>query len=292
MGATLGVQGMEIDVRGKDVGELERLLGLFEAGKLSGALTVARLLLVSRDVPSIERWLLARVATCNGVRNELLHLIEQHRHGCQCVAALREGHAAEGGRQRTLGAAPPLAAPEAGTPDRTALAEGATRELVERFDAWGLLGSDRRTLGLGCGPGRMQAALSPRVALAAGVDPSPELVARARWCCSRLPNTRHDVADSTDLSIFDDASFQLLYAVDPVSSIVSSCDDRVKSTLAEVARVLAPGGDFVIVEPVPRPAQAGDVERWAREHGLEQLASEDEPLRYRGGVSYRMRRRA
>jgi SAM-dependent methyltransferase len=287
---------MDIDVRGKHLGELERLLGLFEAGKLSGALTVARLLLVSRDVPSIERWLLERVATGSGVRTELLHLIEQHRHGCQCVAALREGHGAEGGRERTLGAAPPLAARDATAADRAALAESATRELVERFEAWGLLGRERRTLQLGCGAGRMQAALSPRVALAAGADASPELIARARWCCSRLPNTRHEVADSHDLSVFADGSFQLVYALDPAPSIVVSGDARVTSTLAEVARVLAPGGGFVIVEPASRSSEpdaaAGDLEHRARAHGLERVVSEDGPLRHRDGVSYRMRRLA
>jgi SAM-dependent methyltransferase len=287
---------MEIDVRGKDLGELERLLGLFEAGKLSGALTVARLLLVSRDVPSIERWLLARVATGSGVRSELLHLIEQHRHGCQCVAALREGHGAEGGRERALGAAPPLAAREATAADRAALGESATRELVERFEAWGLLGRESRTLELGCGAGRMQAALSPRVALAAGVDASPELIARARWCCSRLANTRHEVAHSHDLSVFDDGSFELLYAVNPAPSIIGSDDGPVTSTLAEVARVLAAGGNLVIVEPGSRSsgpdAASGDLEHRARAHGLERVVSEDVPLRYRDGVSYRMRRLA
>jgi SAM-dependent methyltransferase len=287
---------MEIDVRGKELGELERLLGLFEAGKLSGALTVARLLLVSRDVPSVERWLLERVPTGSGGRSELLHLIEQHRHGCQCVAALREGHGADGGRERTLEAAPPPAARDAGTSARVAFAEGATRELVERFEAWSLLGPGRRTLGLGCGAGRMQAALSPRVALAAGVDPSPELIARARWCCSRLPNTRHEVADNHDLSLFDDASFQLLYAVAPEPSILGSRDVRVTPLFAEVARVLAPGGEFVIVEPAPLASEGGtavgDVERQARDHGLEPIASEEAPLRHRAGVSYRMRRGA
>jgi SAM-dependent methyltransferase len=284
---------MDIDVRGKDLGELERLLGLFESGKLSGALTIARLLLVSRDVPSIERWLLERVAS-GGVRSELLHLIEQHRHGCQCVAALREGHGAEGERKRTLGAAPPLAAREAAPADRAARGGSATRELVEQFEAWGLLGRERRTLELGCGTGRMQAALSPRVALAAGVDASPERIARARWCCSRLPNTRHEVADSHDLSAFDDGSFQLLYAVDPAPSIVGSGDARVTSMLAEVARLLAPGGGFVIIEPSSRSPEADalavDLERRARAHGLERVVSEDGPLRHRDGVSYRMRR--
>lgn len=287
---------MEIGVRGKDLGELERLLGLFESGKLSGALTVARLLLVSRDVASIERWLLERVATCGVVRTELLHLIERHRHGCQCVATLRERQVAEVARERSLAPAPAVAPLDGGSTARVVPVAGAPRELVERFEGWGLLGRERRTLGLGCGAGRMQAALSPRVALAAGVDMSPELIARARWCCSRLPNTRHEVAANDDLSVFGAASFELLYAIDPLPSIVASSDARVTNTFAEAARVLAPQGEFVIVEPAPQScegaAAAGAVARRAREHGFELVASEAQPLPDRDGVSYRMRRHA
>jgi SAM-dependent methyltransferase len=276
---------MEIGVRGKDLGELERLLGLFESGKLSGALTVARLLLVSRDVASIERWLLERVATCSGARNELLHLIEQHRHGCQSVAALWEGHGAEPGRERALGATPPLTACPARAQDARARAGAATRELVERFEAWGLLGRERSTLELCCGAGRMQAALSPRVALAAGVDASPELIARARWCCSRLPNTRHEVGEAHDLSFFGVATFQVVYAVDPFASVAAG-DARVTHTFAEVARVLAPRGEFVVVEAAreassERSPAAGDVELRARCHGLELIARDSMSLRMR-----------
>src|SRR5437588_140869 len=39
----------------------------------------------------------------------------------------------------------------------------ATREIVELLDRWGVLGADRRTLEIGCGIGRLQAALAPRV---------------------------------------------------------------------------------------------------------------------------------
>jgi hypothetical protein len=281
---------MEIGVREKDLGELERLLGLFEAGKLSGPLTVARLLLVSRDVASIERWLAGRVATGSGGRHALLHLIEQHRHGCQCVAALREGHVAEGGR--VLGAVPAVAGRDAGALDRVELEQRGTQEIVERFDAWGLLGPERKTLELGCGAGRLQAALWPRVALAAGVDSSTDLIARARWCLARLPNTRHEVGSGADLSSFDDASLQLVYAVDSLPALASS-DGRVTSTFAEVSRVLAPAGDFVILESSSRdegPADAGDVERLARGHGLEVVASGERPFRFRDGVTYRLRR--
>jgi SAM-dependent methyltransferase len=143
------------------------------------------------------------------------------------------------------------------------------------------------------------------VALAAGVDASPEWIARARWCSSRLPNTCHEVAEGHDLSAFDDASFQLVYAVDPSPSLVSSRDARVKRLFAEVARVLAPSGAFVIVEPAPRPSArdasreleaagelgAGDLERRALDHGFELVAKDERPFRHPDAVCYRMRRR-
>ena len=48
----------------------------------------------------------------------------------------------------------------------------ATREVVDLLQRWDLLGADRRTLEIGCGIGRMQAALAPRVAEAHGIEPA------------------------------------------------------------------------------------------------------------------------
>ena len=284
--ATLGVRGMEIGLRGKDLGELERLLRLFEAGELSGALTVARLLLVSRDVASIERWLKGRVAT--EARNELLHLIEQHRHGCQCVAALREGHLA--GAERALGAAPGGAVVD---PAALARTERATRELVERFDAWGLLGARQRTLEIGCGAGRLQTALSPKVALAAGVDASPAMVARARWCCSRLPNAHHEVGHGSNLAAFGDASFQLVYAMDGFPVDGGAGDAHVTSPLAEAARVLAPAGELVFLVRSSRAGfDASYVTGSAHGQGLDVIAKGERTFHEWDGVTYRLKRRA
>ena len=316
---------MESGLRGKNLGELERLLRLFEAGELSGPLTVARLLLVSRDVASIERWLEGRLPT--PARDQLLHLIEQHRHGCQCVAALRETHLAVARGDRVLGAAP---GPAAGGPEALAkaeLVERATRELVERFGAWGLLGPDRSVLEIGCGAGRLQAALSPKVALAAGVDASAAMVARARWCCSRLPNTRHEVGRGSNLAAFGDAAFQLVFAVDgflsgdPVSAHAVSKDPASRqpapsdtapadfsdtaadvvfaglgaeraASLAEAARVLSPGGELVfqVRSPDAVPARE-DVLRLARQHGFDVSMDGERAFQWWHGSTYRLKRR-
>lgn len=295
---------MEMSLRGKDLGELERLLRLFEAGELSGALTVARLLLVSRDVASIERWLEGRVAT--DARDALLHLIEQHRHGCQCVAALREVRTGGARGERTLAAAPGGSVGDAEALARAERVERATRELVERFEAWGLLGTRRRTLELGCGAGRLQAALSSRVALAAGVDASPEMVARARWCCSRLSNTRHEVGHGSDLTAFGDATFQLVFAVDAFPGVgperrAGTERGRAPNPFAEAARVLAPGGALVFQLRSPpagspdagqdvRQGTGQDVMRLAESQGLELVATGERAFECWDGLTYRLRR--
>lgn len=305
---------MEIAEPGKNRGELERLLGLFEAGELSGPLTVARLLLVTRDVPCIERWLEERVASGACVPHELLRLLERHRHGCQRVAGLaalfecRQSRVA-GGRSGGLAVRDLRAAPhpseraraeveeeESGALDALAdaeLLERAIREIVERLDAWGLLGRARATLELGCCGGGMQAALAPHVGLAAGVDAAPEMVAHARALCSRLGNTRHEVSHSSERTPFADASFDLVFTVDSFPCIVAAGDACVANTFAEVARLLAPGGDFLILDFSFRgdiAADARDVARLASAYGFDLVASGDRPFRLWDGIMFRLRR--
>jgi hypothetical protein len=102
------------------------------------------------------------------------------------------------------------------------------------------------------------------------------------------------VAESHDLSAFGDASFQLVYAVDPVPSLVGSGDAQVANTLAEVARVLEPAGDFVVFELPPGSAAdafaPSDVARRVRDHGFELVACDERPSRCLTGMCFRMRR--
>src|SRR3954467_1333923 len=54
-----------------------------------------------------------------------------------------------------------------------------TEEVVAQLEDWNLLGPDRSTLEIGCGIGRMQAALSPYIGEAHGIDISPNMVEAA-----------------------------------------------------------------------------------------------------------------
>lgn len=98
----------------------------------------------------------------------------------------------------------------------------------------------RRTLDLGCGEGRVGAELERRGHHVIGVDSSPGMVELAR--------ERHEavVADATELP-FEDDSFDLVIAYMSVMNF-----DDPEAAIAEVARVLEPGGRFctAIVHPI------------------------------------------
>ncbi len=88
----------------------------------------------------------------------------------------------------------------------------------------------RATLDLGCGEGRVGAALERRGHRVVGVDASPNMVALASECHEAL------VADATSLP-FDDASFDLVVAYMALMNL-----DDLEAAVREVGRVLATGG--------------------------------------------------
>jgi ubiquinone/menaquinone biosynthesis C-methylase UbiE len=53
------------------------------------------------------------------------------------------------------------------------LLRAATEEVVAKLDAWGLLSADTVCLDIGCGTGRFELALAPRVQHIVGVDVAP-----------------------------------------------------------------------------------------------------------------------
>jgi len=126
-----------------------------------------------------------------------------------------------------------------------ALLERATAETVALLDGWGLLGRERRVLQIGCGIGRFERALAPRVAEAHGVDVSPGMLRAAERRCAGLRNVRLARTTGKDLRGWGDASLDLVYAVETFP-YVTLRGALAASYVAEAARVLAPGGTLVV----------------------------------------------
>jgi ubiquinone/menaquinone biosynthesis C-methylase UbiE len=123
----------------------------------------------------------------------------------------------------------------------------ATDEIVDRLEGWGLLGPDRSALDLGCGIGRLTAALSPRIGHVTGIDISGAMIARARERCADLANVTLQVSSGRDLSAFADASFDLVLAADVFPYLVQTGPELAAAHVHEAGRVLRPGGSLVIL---------------------------------------------
>lgn len=171
----------------------------------------------------------------------------------------------------------------------------ATDEVVALLERWGVLGTDRSVLQIGCGIGRFERALASRVREACGVDVSGEMVRAARRRCAGLANVHLDKSSGYDLSLYGDARFDLVYAVDTFPYLVQSGMPLVEGYFAETRRVLRPAGDFVIGNFSFRgdlDADCADVRRLARSHGFTLLEDGVQPFRLWDGAVWRMMRSA
>ena len=99
---------------------------------------------------------------------------------------------------------------------------------------------NRRVLDLGCGGGRTARALGPLSSGYLGTDLSPAMVASAS---RRFPGIRFEQLDARDMSRHGSASFD--FALFSYNGIDSLDHEGRLSALAEVRRVLKPGGIFV-----------------------------------------------
>jgi SAM-dependent methyltransferase/8-oxo-dGTP pyrophosphatase MutT (NUDIX family) len=118
--------------------------------------------------------------------------------------------------------------------------------------AWGLFEDDLQVLGdvhgkralvLGCGGGQDVVALATMGAVAVGIDFSAKQVDYARKYLMHHPvdNASFVEGDMTDLSRFDDESFDLAVAIYSLGFV-----DDAAAVLTEAARVLRPGGVLAI----------------------------------------------
>jgi SAM-dependent methyltransferase len=129
------------------------------------------------------------------------------------------------------------------------------REEYRRFPP----GTDFRTfttLEIGCGPGRLMAALSADFGRLHGVDVSGEMVALARENLSGIPHAEARQGNGADLEGFPDESIDFCYSY----AVFQHIPDKavIRNYLREACRVLKPGGVFKgQLSGLPQTAQAG-----------------------------------
>lgn len=102
-----------------------------------------------------------------------------------------------------------------------------------------------RVLDVGCAAGAITHFLSQLGCEPVGIDAEPLAIERAR---SLFPELEFVVADAADLP-FENGAFDKAVAADFVEHVD---DETFRRVLAEVRRVLRPGGTFAIYAPNPR----------------------------------------
>ena len=282
------------------------------AGEASPPVTLSRLLLGMDRVEEVEALFesLLEGGEPEGDNpvSEMARLLRNHRAGCELAAAVLHDHPEIDGpavswernlseyrqffdRAVALNEEASVAAYCLGEPR---LLDELTREIVELLEIWDVLGPGRKALDLGCGIGRMEAALASRLAEIHGTDISTGMIDSARRRCAGLANVHFHLSPGTDLFDFEDASFDLVLAVDSFPYFFQGGPDFVAFTFLEIARVLKPGGDFVLLNYSYRSSRQADrreVAHLAGVFGFEQRVAGGQPLRLWDCEAYHLRRR-
>lgn len=172
-----------------------------------------------------------------------------------------------------------------------ALLAAATAELVDRLGDWGLARADRRVLDLGCGSGRLEAVLAPRVRSMVGVDISPAMLRLARQRCAVSANVHFVQVSGRDLAAVADQSCDVVLAIDSFPYLVQSGMALAERHMREIARVLGPHGELLIANFSYRGDAArdrADVGRLADGAGFRVLRNGTRPFALWDGVAFHL----
>jgi ubiquinone/menaquinone biosynthesis C-methylase UbiE len=165
--------------------------------------------------------------------------------------------------------------------------------VVAVLQRWGLVERHRTILQIGCGIGRMEQLLAPTVRDAYGIDISPNMIATARRRCEAIPNAHFLECSGRDLALFEDGSFDLVYAVDSFPYLCQAGMPLVEVHLREIHRVLRSRGDLAIFNFSYRGDPAGDrrdVARLASDFGYDVIIHGDTPFALWDGLAFHLRR--
>lgn len=283
--------------------QLARVIAKCDTGELSTAVGLMELLIATEDADQVSSWLNAEQER-SAVAAALACLFYENERGCRRVANMLRADVdrppqdatVEEGVQfcRSLFDWSVSQSEEASVAlyslGNAEILQAATNEIVRLLESWGLVHPKQDVLDLGCGTGRMEKALAPKLATIVGIDLSPQMVAAACRECSSLANVKLLLSSGLDLAPIQSDAFGLVLSIDSFPYVVQSGWPLVERFFEEVTRVLRPEGQFVVINFSYRGDDCkdrDDAAALASQHGLDLIEAGAKPFRLWNGAVYR-----
>ena len=267
-------------------------------GRISGPVAVSRLLLGGGTTATIRQAVADAAEPDNPAWKDLADLVEGRGAALDRLAAeIRT----TGSDHTALGGLPGIAAffdravrhsPEAGVAlyslGDPVLLHAATAEVVDWLASQGLIPPHADVLDVGCGTGRIAAALSLRCRAVVGLDVSPGMVAEAQRRHGETANLRFAVTDGQTVP---PGRFDLVLAVDSMPYILQA--GVADAVIAAAAGALQPNGALAVLNLSygrTMADDAADAHRWATETGLVLAVAGMRPFKLWDGDAWVWRR--
>ena len=270
-------------------------------GRISPQVAVARMLLGGADAAAIVRALDGRPGDAPEAMRALVAGRTQALDALAAeVAATAAGHDASGATpaqgvakiaaffDRAVRHSPEASVALYSLGDPVILA-AATDEIVRWLQAEALLRPDADVLDLGCGIGRVAAALAPRCRSVLGLDVSAGMVAEAARRLESHANVRIAQTGGEHLDALGTASFDLILAIDSFPYVVQTGAATALRHVQGAARALRPGGALCILNLSYRGdagADRADAAGWANAAGLRLTWDGEHPFELWDGAAF------